>query len=172
MLTLLCVVLAQASLHHAGVTATISPVKPRLSFFTFSLYIFYILINNLSKLLQQEFRLLVLMLLTCISSLLPAGRPWRKGREGESTTLQELQEVDCSTAVRRIFTVCPRCFFTSRAAEATALRGPRESQAWLARQVHRDLRGREAMSRSARTQPEDQTVPCACAGRQERTESL
>lgn len=39
------------------------------------------------------------MLLTCTSSLPPAGGPWRKGREGESTTLQGLQEVDGPTAV-------------------------------------------------------------------------
>lgn len=130
------------------------------------------LINKCCRLLHQDVRLLVLMLLTCVSSVLPAGRPWRKGRQGESTTLQLLQEVDGSTAVHRVFTACPRCFSTSRAAEASA---PRESQAQLAHQVHQDRqdpRGREATSPSARTQPEDPTVPCARGGHREPTENL
>lgn len=114
----------------------------------------------------------MLMLLTCVFSLLPAGRPWRKGREGESTTLPELQEVDGSTAVHHVFTVRPPCFFTSRAAETSAPRGPRESQAQLAHQDHQDLRGRGATSQSARTQPEDPTVPRACGGHQVPTENL
>lgn len=50
-----------------------------------------------------------------------------------------------------------------------APRGQRESPA---QQVHRDLRGREATSQSARTQLKDPTVPCACGGHREPTESL